>query len=87
MRVRAADGAEVGLVDALGTPAYALTRGPGGEAVEVEDEPTGDVRTFLWGPAEADFPVTALDGRPQGDAQRAGRETRSEPADEAGRRA
>ena len=49
------------LVDAAGIPAYGFTRGPGGEAVEVEEAATGDVRSFLWGPSEADFPVSILD--------------------------
>ncbi len=58
---RAADGAEVALVDAAGIPAYGFTRGPGGEAIEVEASAAGDVRSFLWGPSEADFPVSILD--------------------------
>ncbi len=58
---RAADGAEVALVDAAGIPAYGFTRGPGGEAIEVEESASGDTRSFLWGPSEADFPVSILD--------------------------
>ena len=58
---RAADGAEVALADSLGTAAHGFTRGPGGEAIEVEDLGTGDLRSFLWGPSEADFPVGILD--------------------------
>jgi len=58
---RAGDGAEVALVNALGAGVHGFTRGPGGEAIEVEDLGTGDLRSFLWGPSEADFPVGILD--------------------------
>ncbi len=49
-----------------GSASLTYTRGPGGEAIEVEDLGTGDLRSFLWGPSEADFPVGILDGRPPG---------------------
>ncbi|GDX79429.1 hypothetical protein LBMAG42_12400 [Deltaproteobacteria bacterium] len=58
---RAGDGAEVGVTDSAGLPLYGFTRGPGGEAVELEESASGDLRSFLWGPAEADFPVSTLD--------------------------
>lgn len=58
---RAGDGAEVGVTDSAGLPLYGFTRGPGGEAVEVEEAASGDLRSFLWGPTEADFPVSTLD--------------------------
>ena len=58
---RAGDGAEVALSSVTGTALYAFTRGPGGEAVEVEEAVSGDVRSFLWGAGEADVPVSVLD--------------------------
>ena len=58
---RAGDGAEIGIVDPSGVAMYAFARAPGGEAVEVEDLVAGGTRSFLWGPAEAEFPVSTRD--------------------------
>lgn len=58
---RAGDGAETGLTDPAGLPMYGFTRGPGGQAIEVEDLATSSLRSFLWGPSEADFPLASLD--------------------------